>query len=98
MLDPLYFMFPVLEAHFLWMLPKRRQAHKELAKFKAMLRNMIDEKRKKVESGQAQNENLEENEKDLLFLMLESEMQGEGKMTNDELEVRRENAECMRNG
>ncbi|KAI8881514.1 cytochrome P450 [Backusella circina FSU 941] len=86
MIDPLYFMLPALDVYFLWMLPKRRQAHEELAKFKDMLRNVIAEGRKKVESGQTQNENLEENEKDLLTLMLESEIQGEGRMTNDELE------------
>jgi cholesterol 24(S)-hydroxylase len=80
-------MFPFLEIYFLWMIPRRQRLHEELVQFKAMLRNVIAEKRKKVESGQAQNENLEDNEKDLLTMMLESEMQGEGKMTNDELEV-----------
>lgn len=86
-LDPLFFIFPVLEAHFLWMFPKRKQIHNELKKFQGMIRGVIEEKRRKIESGENQNAVLEENEKDLLTLMLESEMKGEGKMTDEELEV-----------
>lgn len=86
--DPLFFMFPILEAKFLWMFPKRKQLHKDLEQFLGMIRNVIEDKRRKIENGENQNENLEENEKDLLTLMLESEMKGEGKMTNEELEVR----------
>ncbi|KAI8879155.1 cytochrome P450, partial [Backusella circina FSU 941] len=86
-IDPLFFIFPVLEAHFLFMFPKRRQIHQDLIKFQNMLRGVIEDKRRKIESGQNQNENLDESEKDLLTLMLESEMKGEGKMTDAELEA-----------
>jgi cholesterol 24(S)-hydroxylase len=89
LMDPTYFFFPILESHFMWLLPKRRHAHKELEKFRGMIIGVIEEKRRKIESGQNQNINLEENEKDLITLMLESEMKGEGKMTNDELEVKK---------
>ncbi|KAI8879153.1 cytochrome P450 [Backusella circina FSU 941] len=85
--DPLFFMFPILEANFLFMFPKRKQLHKDLEQFLGMMRSIIEDKRRKIESGENQNENLEENEKDLLTLMLESEMKGEGKMTNEELEA-----------
>jgi cholesterol 24(S)-hydroxylase len=90
--DPLFFMFPVLEAYFLWLFPKRRQAHQDLVKFQGMIRGVIEEKRGKIESGENQNENLDDNEKDLLTLMLESEMKGEGKMTDTELEVKKKKA------
>ncbi|KAI8883547.1 cytochrome P450 [Backusella circina FSU 941] len=83
---PIFFLFPILESHFLWMFPKRKQAHADLDHFLSMMRTIIVEKRKKIESNQNQNANLNENERDLLNLMLESEMKGEGQMTNKELE------------
>ncbi|KAI8879154.1 cytochrome P450 [Backusella circina FSU 941] len=85
--DPLFFIFPALEAYFLFMFPKRKQIHDELKKFQGMIRGIIEEKRRKIKSGENRNAVLQENEKDLLTLMLESEMKGEGKMTDDELEA-----------
>jgi cholesterol 24(S)-hydroxylase len=85
--NPLYFMFPILESRFLWLLPKRRKLHRELDCFLDMMRKVIEDKRQKIENGLNQNDTWAENEKDLLTLMLESESKGEGKMTNDELEV-----------
>jgi cholesterol 24(S)-hydroxylase len=85
--QPIYFLFPILESHFLWMLPQRKKAHDNVDRFLSMMRNIIVEKRSKIKNNQNQNSNLNENEKDLLTLMIESEMKGEGQMTNKELEV-----------
>jgi hypothetical protein len=87
MVDPLFGLFPSLETYFLWMFPQRKQQHRDLNCFLDMIDVIIEEKRRKVESGENQNENLQENEKDLLTLMLESESKGEGKMENAELQV-----------
>jgi cholesterol 24(S)-hydroxylase len=85
--QPIYFILPILESHFLWMLPQRKKAHDNVDYFLSMMKNIIVEKRRKIENNQNQNSNLNENEKDLLTLMIESEMKGEGQMTNKELEV-----------
>ncbi|KAI8879152.1 cytochrome P450 [Backusella circina FSU 941] len=86
-IDPFFFMFPMLESHFLWLFPKRRRLHRELDQFLDMMRNIIEAKRQKIENDLTQNDTWSENEKDLLTLMLESEYKGEGKMTNEELET-----------
>jgi cholesterol 24(S)-hydroxylase len=82
----LFVFFPKLESH-LWLFPKRRAIHRQLDRFLGMIDSIIEEKRRKIQTGDNQNESLEENEKDLLTLMLESERKGEGKMTNEELQV-----------
>lgn len=55
-----------------------------------MIYQVVLEKRKVLEEGRKANDNLDDNEKDLLTLMLEAEMQGEGSMANAEVLVRRE--------
>jgi cholesterol 24(S)-hydroxylase len=87
LIQPIYYIFPILESHFLWMFPQRKKAHDNVDHFLRMMRNVIVEKRRKIENNQNQNSNLNENEKDLLTLMIESEMKGEGQMINKELEV-----------
>jgi cytochrome P450 len=69
------------------MFPKRVQIHKEMDKFINMLQSVIENKRNTLKNGNYQNEALEENEKDLLTLLIESEYRGEGVMTNEELMV-----------
>lgn len=52
-----------------------------------MLDDVIRIKKEKILSGDAQNEDLAEGEKDILTLLIESELQGEGGLTNEELKV-----------
>lgn len=52
-----------------------------------MLDQIVVHKRQVLEHSKI-NENLDENEKDLLTLMIEAELQGEGSLTNDELMVK----------
>ncbi|KAI8891346.1 cytochrome P450 [Backusella circina FSU 941] len=83
--NPLYFFFPSLDSKYLWMFPKRQKEHVFLDRFIGMLDDIIEKRRSGVKMGQTHNPFLDENEKDLLTLMLESEMEGNGKMTNEEL-------------
>ncbi|KAI9306770.1 cytochrome P450 [Cunninghamella echinulata] len=79
--SPLFFMFPFLETKFLWLFPKRRREHALSVKFHKMLDEIIEHKRKTLKD----HANTEDAEKDLLTLMLESELNGEGSLTNEEL-------------
>ncbi|KAI8884558.1 cytochrome P-450 cyp509A1 [Backusella circina FSU 941] len=81
--NPLFFLFPILESKFLWMFPKRQRVHDDLDQLTKMIEGIIDKKRLKIQNGEENN--LQENEKDLLSLMLESEFKGEGKLTTEEL-------------
>lgn len=54
-----------------------------------MIYQIVLEKRKVLEEGRKASDNLDDNEKDLLTLMLEAEMQGEGSMANAEVLERR---------
>lgn len=81
--DPLFFIFPILDKDLLWMFPKRIQAHKEMDRFLKMLDGIILNKREALEKEKLENK--EENEKDLLTLMIESENRGEGNLSNSEL-------------
>lgn len=83
--DPFFFLFPKLDSKYLWLFPKRALIHKELDKFFNMLDGIIVFKREQLNDSNYQNESLNENEKDLLTLMIESEKRGEGIMTNVEL-------------
>lgn len=91
--DPVFFLLPKLDTDFLWMFPKRTQIHKEMDRFVNMLQKVIENKRSVLQNGNYQNEALEENERDLLSLMIESENRGEGVMTNEELIV---NISCVK--
>jgi cytochrome P450 len=84
---PMYFIFPVIEKRLLWLFPKRKRVHDDLNRFLSMIDTIIADKRKKIHDGKNSNDVLAENEKDLLTLMLENEMNGDGSMTNEELKV-----------
>ena len=60
--------------------------HKEMDHFNNMLSQVIENKRAHIASG-IQNDNLQENEKDVLTLLIESEQRGEGALTDEELRV-----------
>ncbi|CAO3618725.1 unnamed protein product [Cunninghamella echinulata] len=79
--NPLFFMFPFLETKFLWLFPKRRREHALSVKFHKMLDEIIEHKRQTLKD----HTDTEEAEKDLLTLMLEGELNGEGTLTNEEL-------------
>lgn len=46
MAHPLYLMLPVLERRFLWLLPGRKKAHKNMDEFLDMLDRIIEHKRR----------------------------------------------------
>lgn len=52
-----------------------------------MLDDVIEAKRKLIKKGVFHNEDLEENEKDLLTLMTESENRDERRLSDEELKV-----------
>jgi cytochrome P450 len=85
--NPLFFVFPVLEMKFLWLFPKRQEQHRLLRKFHGMLDQVIENKRHTLLLQQQQgSEDLTDNaDKDLLTLMLEGELSGEGILTDEEL-------------
>jgi cytochrome P450 len=58
-------------------------------RFVKMLDGIIVHKRQLINEGNTRNDSLEENEKDLLSLMIESEVKGEGAMTDEQLKVRK---------
>lgn len=85
--DRKFFLFPSLEKYFLWLFPDRQRLHKRLDKFLDKLDEVIKNKRKLLNQGNVHNSNLQENEKDLLTLMIESEFRGEGALSNEEIKV-----------
>ncbi|ORX55716.1 cytochrome P-450 cyp509A1 [Hesseltinella vesiculosa] len=82
MRSPVFGLLPILERKFLWLFPGRQKAHKTLDEFMAMFEEIIDHKRKTLCENKDQG--IAESEKDLLTLMLESELRGEGNLTMDE--------------
>ncbi|KAI9469994.1 MAG: cytochrome P450 [Benjaminiella poitrasii] len=82
--DPLYLIFPFLDSTLLGLFPKRKQIHCEMNRLLEMMDQVIEKKRKDLEDNR-QNEFLEEHERDLLTLMMESEKRGEGVMTDKDL-------------
>jgi cytochrome P450 len=86
MRDPKFFLFPKMDTKFLWMFPKRQELHREMDEFLEMLDGVIQNKKNALKEG-AHNDSLEENEKDLLSLMIESGEKGEGILSDVELKV-----------
>ncbi|KAI9028827.1 cytochrome P450, partial [Phycomyces nitens] len=72
LVHPFHAFFPKADQYLLWMMPDRKQAHKDLDVFLKMIDNVIISKQKSLRENKS-NENLENSEKDLLTLMLESE-------------------------
>lgn len=75
-----------MDTDFLWLFPKRREIHRQMDEFLGMLDGVIQNKKTALKAG-TQNDALEENEKDLLNLMIESGEKGEGILTDRELKV-----------
>ncbi|KAI9495017.1 cytochrome P450 [Zychaea mexicana] len=85
MIKPFYIFFPVFDTKLVHWFPKRQQAHKSLDNFLKMMDTIIINKRQVIQEKKANN--IEDNEKDLLTLMIESEMNEEdgAVMSNEEL-------------
>lgn len=88
MVKPFFILFPTFDTTLRTWFPSRRQAHKDLDDFLAMMEKIIENKRCVIRE-QKENNSLEDNEKDLLTLMIESEMNdGDGQvLSNEELKV-----------
>ncbi|KAI8063411.1 cytochrome P-450 cyp509A1 [Gilbertella persicaria] len=81
-----YAIFPVFDDRTsIWFWPGRRAVHQDMDEFLSMIDCVIQHKRDQIKRGEFQNAHLQENEKDLLTLMIESEHRGEGAMTDEEL-------------
>ncbi|CAO3624112.1 unnamed protein product [Cunninghamella echinulata] len=78
-----FLLFPKLEQNYLWLFPKRQKEFQELYKWRNLLSQVIENKRKELKENKS--EDLDDSEKDLLTLMLESELNGEGVLSNEEL-------------
>ncbi|KAI8059778.1 cytochrome P-450 cyp509A1 [Thamnidium elegans] len=83
MRDPLFFMFPTLDTKLRWLFPERQNIHKEMDIFSNMLDKVIAHKKQMIENG-VKNAVLEENERDLLDLMIESEKESGGEVMSAE--------------
>lgn len=84
--DYKFSIFPSFEKQWLWLFPKRRELHRKLEEFLNMLDNLIQKKKESLTHEENQSD-LEENEKDLLTLMIESEQKGEGALSDENLKV-----------
>lgn len=83
--DIKFFVFPSLDKHLLWLFPQRRRIHKKLDRLKEMLDEVIEYKRTLLKEGIVYNSHLEENEKDVLTLLIESQSTGKEMITDEEL-------------
>ncbi|ORX55714.1 cytochrome P-450 cyp509A1 [Hesseltinella vesiculosa] len=81
--NPLHVMFPILDQKYRWLIPGRRAEYKRMYEFRNMLEEVIDHKRQLLKENR--DLGIEEAERDLLTLMLEGELRGEGALTKDEL-------------
>lgn len=85
--DPVFIFFPFIERRLGFLFKKSGRTKRLISEFYDMINEIVVHKRHVLEHSSV-NENLDENEKDLLTLMIEAELQGEGALSNDELMVR----------
>ena len=84
--DPLFMLFPSFETKWLFLFPKRKRAHQELDIFLGKIQEIISKKREILANDSSIAEK-KTSEKDLLTLMLEASQEGNGKLTDEELQV-----------
>ena len=85
MSHPFFIFFPAFDTKYLHLFKKRQEVHDNLTKFLQNLDDIIDEKRKVVHE---RRDTTPDENKDLLTLMIESELNEDGQsMTNEELRV-----------
>ncbi|KAI8146548.1 cytochrome P450 [Fennellomyces sp. T-0311] len=88
-LRPHFFVFPFLERPcFRFLFPELRKAHDELTIFLDMMGGIARQKREALLNGNSPRtmyDDDEDQEKDLVTLMIEAEMQGQGRLTDNEI-------------
>ncbi|CAO3623228.1 unnamed protein product [Cunninghamella blakesleeana] len=78
--NPLFVLFPKLDQQYRWLFPKRQEAHANLDQFHKMIHQVVQEKREKLKLQKSMTPSLSSkeednaNKKDLLTLMLESQL------------------------
>lgn len=82
----LFFLYSKLDNDFIWMFPERQKVHKEMDLFLGMIDDVIRNKKLEIEKKSTHDE-IEDNEKDLLGMMMEGGENGEGVMSDAELKV-----------
>lgn len=93
MASPFYIVFPSFDTKYVHWFSKREQLHDNLSKLMENMDEIIEKKRKLV----YENVQGESKEKDLLTLMIESELKSEGEsLSNEELRVSKEDENRMR--
>ncbi|KAI9494942.1 cytochrome P450 [Zychaea mexicana] len=90
---PFYFMFPSIERRFKTWIPERNKAHGELSIFLNMMSSIAEKKRQALVESSSSGPNssgsklaANDQEKDLLTLMIEAEQEGQGRLSDEELQ------------
>ncbi|KAI8070939.1 cytochrome P-450 cyp509A1 [Gongronella butleri] len=81
--QPGFFLFPFLDQKLRFLFPARVKSFKETEQFRGMLGDLMKKKRDELKNNI--DHTTPENEKDLLTLMIEAEMRGEGDLTTEEI-------------
>ncbi|CAO3635478.1 unnamed protein product [Cunninghamella blakesleeana] len=82
--DPPFLFFPFLDTKLSWLFPRRRYLQGLVKKFHTMLDEVIENKRR-ILKNQKVKSNIDDSEKDILTLMLESELSGQKVLTDSEI-------------
>ena len=85
--DMRYFFLPSLDYTFRWLFPHRVRLHKMMAEFEGLVDNMIHKKRAEI-TLENRHDALADNEKDLLTLMIENEVYGNGTASMSDHEIK----------
>lgn len=86
--------FPRLDGLYRYFSAKRRAQHDAVYKLIDLLDGVADKKRSMLQDDSNSHNDVPEHEKDLLQLMLEAELRGEGNWTKKELRVSIELPKC----
>ncbi|CAO3594952.1 unnamed protein product [Absidia cylindrospora] len=81
--SPFTFLFPSMDWLLKYIIPGRKEMDESVDKLNALLMNMAQERRLQVRASI--DDNVPESEKDLLTLMLEAEIRGEGTASDEQL-------------
>lgn len=82
--NPWFIAFPNLDMRYRFLFPSRKRLHREMDAFLDKMSQVITHKRELLNH---QKTTVPESERDILTLMIEAEKNGEGSMTNEELQV-----------
>ncbi|CDH59519.1 cytochrome p450 [Lichtheimia corymbifera JMRC:FSU:9682] len=81
--NPWFIAFPNLDMRYRFLFPSRKRLHREMDAFLDKMSQVITHKRELLNH---QKTTVPESERDILTLMIEAEKNGEGSMTNEELQ------------